>query len=315
MPSPFFRRIRNSPLDTTHLPVHPGAIRESWQQGAERSGYTIVSRVISKDYLLVRCNVCGGEHVCRYGVVANHSPVCPHCIEIPWRAEAEAAGLRWLGRDEEDRHSGRYLAPCGHEIRRQFGLVKRMAEGETGHRCEICHAEKEISEAKERGWTLIGADPQGELGYRLYRHDACGAAQRVARANMQTGRFDCATCGVSWTAASSYLYAMRFILPGGLQVSKLGFSKDPTSRLDHQLKKHDRCQGRLLRAVPMPNGHVAIRTEKRLHVRLKRAHPDAIVPAALYRDHLRVKTEIYYLRLEPTILGLLDHLSPADGTT
>ncbi|MDO6588614.1 hypothetical protein Q4543_24580, partial [Salipiger sp. 1_MG-2023] len=45
--------------------------------------------------------------------------------------------------------------------------------------------------------------------------------------------------------------------------------------------------------------------EKRLHAILKRAHPEAIIPPEQYRDHLRVKSEIYAATLETRILQML----------
>ncbi|OLS47701.1 hypothetical protein BV379_04950 [Rhodovulum sulfidophilum] len=71
----------------------------------------------------------------------------------------------------DERHYGGYRAPCEHELRRQFELVGRIAAGECKHRCDACQHEKEEAEAKARGWSLIGAAPEGGAGYRRYRHD------------------------------------------------------------------------------------------------------------------------------------------------
>ena len=83
-------------------------------------------------------------------------------------------------------------------------------------------------------------------------------------------------CGKSWTAAPSFLYLFRVLLPNGMRVLKLGFSRNPQSRLQHQLLSGRDLACQVLRVVAMPTGHRANCIEKRLHTRLRRAFPEAV---------------------------------------
>ncbi|OLS42420.1 hypothetical protein BV392_20450, partial [Rhodovulum sulfidophilum] len=104
------------------LPIH-----EHWQATAEAKGFEITARVDDRYHLMLRCHSCGGAHRSKLYVLMTCQPLCPHCMDARWRKDAEAAGLIWLGRDPDDRHYGFYQAPCGHKLRRQFELVKRIA--------------------------------------------------------------------------------------------------------------------------------------------------------------------------------------------
>lgn len=283
----------------------PLTIHARWHEAAEAKGFGILQRIRDRYHLLLACQTCGRTHASKIFVLMNSQPQCPHCIQDRWQADAAAAGFQWAGRDPEDRHYGFYIADCGHRLRRQFEMVKRAAEGVCGLRCEACHSRKEQAEAEAQGWELAGPDPDGDPNYRLYRHPHCGHEQRVARANMQTGRFGCGRCGKDWPAAPSHLYAMQFKLPNGAQLVKLGFSRNPGSRLRHQLLKHRGLEARILMTVPMPSGQLALQAEKRLHAELQADHPDQIAPPELYRDALRVRSEIYFPQAARTILQML----------
>ena len=124
---------------------------------------------------------------------------------------AAAAGVTFLGPDPDRRGYGRFRAPCGHVLQRQFELIERVAKGATGLRCETCHAEREASEARRFGWERLGHCPSGRPNYRLYRH-TCGHVQRVAQANMLWGQCDCAGCGLGWNAKPSFLYLLRRVI-------------------------------------------------------------------------------------------------------
>lgn len=301
--------ILHLPQSTHVRPVSVGMpIHDHWAETAEAKGFEIIERVDDRYHLLLRCDACSGMHVCKLYVLMNNQPQCPHCVETRWRDDASAAELTFLRRDPEDRHYGCYKANCGHKLRRQFELIKRIAAGTCAHRCEICQNAKEQAEAEAQGWVLIGAAPTRDLNYRTYRH-SCGHEQMIARVNMQSGRFNCEACGKGWASAPSYIYCMRFELPGMPPLIKLGFSRNPESRLNYQLMCGPEIDGTILRMVGIRTGHQAQCIEKRLHQSLKRAHPDAVISPAQYRAHLRVKSEIYAATLEPDILQMLDALS------
>ena len=289
-----------------------GPIHRHWRDAAATKGFEIVARIRDRYHLRLRCRSCGGEHVAKLFVLMNTTPACPACTAASWQRDAEAAGVTHLGQDTADPHYGRYRFACGHEGRRQMALIRRVAAGETGLRCEICLNAREAAEARDRGWELIGTDPQGDPSYRLYRH-GCGQDQRVARANMQTGRFNCARCGEGWSAAGSEIYLMRFALADGDQVIKVGYSRDPVSRLRYQLKRDRDLRGWIRRTVRIASGHEAVKVEKGLHSLIRRHFPQAVIPPARYAEQLRVKSEIYSIGIEGTILALFDAIEARIG--
>ncbi|MFA8384189.1 MAG: GIY-YIG nuclease family protein [Pelagibaca sp.] len=296
-------------INDVELPIFFGAIKPDWIATAERKGFSFLSRVADRYHFALRCKACGAITKTNRFTLMTSQPSCHACTEQAWTEDAKAAGIKFLRRDTTNRHYGIFLSPCGHQIRRQFALLKRAATGETGVRCEICQANTETEEAQRRGWEKLGSDPDGNPNYRSYRHTACGHEQRVARVNMQSGRFVCGGCAKEWPAASSYLYAMEFTLANGRELIKLGFSRDPESRLRHQLRRIPEMPCSVLRLVAVPTGREAILLEKRLHAKLRRKHGHYVIDPAIYREQIRVKSEVYDARLTTTILDLLDRVA------
>lgn len=283
------------------LVIHPGKLHVHWTESARAKGFDLIARVQDRFRVALRCQPCGGVHVARHSVVMTAQPLCPHCIESRWRATALAAGLTWLGRDPGHRHYGRYGLPCGHESRRQFTFVERVASGAVSARCETCLVHREEEEALRFGWTRLDRDLQGNANYRLYRHH-CGHKQRVAVANMRWGQCDCAGCGQSWTAKPSFIYLLDIRHPGTRRhYLKLGYSSHPVKRHKHQLGLPKDTEVEVLQVVAMPTGHDACAREKAAHARLKRAHPEALVPHPEYADIMNVVSEIY----RPEALSIL----------
>lgn len=305
----------NSPTTMTindiSMPIFTGVVKLDWIKAAEAKGFSFVARIVDRLHFALQCQTCGELNKVKRFTLMTAQPLCQSCITRERSEDAQAAGLEFLHRDEANRHYGAFLASCGHELRRQFALIKRVVAGETGIRCEACLAAADANEAATRGWELLGPDPQGNPNYRHYRHGDCGHEQRVARANMQSGRFGCGGCGVEWPAAPSYLYAMRFTLSNGRELVKLGFSRDPESRLRHQLQRDPAMPCSILREIAVPTGQDAIGIEKRLHAELRRAHSDCVVDPAAYCDQIRVKSEIYDARLTGTILNHLCEIEAA----
>lgn len=87
---------------------------------------------------------------------------------------------------------------------------------------------------------------------------------------MQSGRFSCGGCGEDWPGADSYVYAMAFTLASGRGIVKLGFSRDPESRLTYQIQRESGISSQILRVVPMATGHAALCAEKAMLKKLKR---------------------------------------------
>lgn len=279
-----------------------------WARIAQAKGFDLLARIRDHHHLALRCHACGGVNKVKAYTLRSARPQCQHCLESRWRASAQAAGATLLHRCPQSHKHVFLRLGCGHVVRRQMGLVTRVARGEVGFRCETCHSAREADEASARGWRLIGPDPEGEANYRLYAH-ACGHQQRVARANLRTGRFLCGGCGQAWPAAPSALYLMRFTLPDARVLIKLGMSRDPQSRLRHQLLRHDGVEAELLAHLPMARGQLALKLERRIHKHLRQHFPKQVVPRAVFERHLKVGSEIYEPVLEAPLRALFARIA------
>lgn len=313
MPSSILHVVPRAGGAPVAVPVVDLPVPPDWTAIARSKGYEIAARVIDRLHLALRCGRCDTVSRARVFTLRSAQPLCPACLAAERAGAAADAGAEFLRRDPDDTRYAFYGLPCGHEVRRQFGLITRAAAGEIGIRCNTCHAGVLSGEAERRGWSVHGPDPAGDPRYRLYVHAAsgCGHVQRIARANMISGRFNCEHCGDGWASARSAIYLMGFDLPGYGPVVKLGFSRDPASRLDFQLRVRGDLEGRLLRVVPMASGHRALCTERRMHAELRRRYPEAVVPPHVFRGLIKVGSEIYDASLEPEITLLLDVLERA----
>lgn len=299
-----------TPLSVSDLPlvIHPGPIHDHWIQAARTKGFDLIARVRDRLHVALRCQTCGGVHAARHSVVMMAQPLCPHCIETRWRQTALTAGLTWIGRDQDHRHYGRYRLACGHDVRRQFAFIERIAAGAVAVRCAACLVQREEAEAARFGWSRLGRDPQGNASYRLYRH-TCGHEQRIAVANVRWGQCDCAGCGQSWTAKPSYIYLLDIRHPGtGRHVLKLGYSARPVKRHRHQLGLPKDASVEVLRVVAMPTGHDACTREKAAHANLRRTHPESLVPHQDYADLMNVASEVYRPESLPLLHKTLDRI-------
>ena len=296
-------------IDGHQEPIFHGAVLPAWSAMANKKGFTIAGRVCDRLHLALCCDSCRGLTKTRLSVLMSANPICAPCLQTKRSTTAEAAGVTMLRRDPSHRHYAYYAAPCGHELRRQLALIDKVAKGETGLRCEVCLHAKHTLEAAEQGWTLLGADPDGRVAYRLYRHNSCGGQQSVTLGNMLTGRLTCSGCGESWATAPSAIYVMQFRLADGDAVVKLGFSRNPASRLTHQLQSGLTRTGALLRVVNLPTGRAALRAEQALHRRVETSLPHTIVPHARYDGQIKVLSEIYTPDALPLMTVLLDDLA------
>ena len=286
-------------------PIYECDIPDHWHDWAGEKGYEIVERVIDKNHLYLRCNDCGGHMVSKVYVLRTNKPRCPHCLEDRRERLCTEAGVTFIEADGS--HDFWIKLPCGHETCRQQSLLERVAAGKTNIRCEECLNARLDAEAETRGWRIIGPDPEGDRNYLLYQH-GCGREQRAAIVNMRTGRLTCHGCSDAWTSAPSYIYAMRFGLESGRTALKVGYSRDPWSRLRHQLVTDLEQDAELVRVIPMPSGHDAIRREKRLHSVLRTLHPEAVLEPAEFAGQIKVRSELYCASIAPEIMTLLDDI-------
>jgi hypothetical protein len=119
---------------------------------------------------------------------------------------------------------------------------------------------------------------------------------------------------VGWSSAPSFLYVMQLKLANGAKLIKLGYSRDPISRLYHQILRSRETEAQVLRTVPISSGHTAVQIEKGLHARLKAEHPDSVAPPELYAEELRVKSEVYFPGVCQVILAMLDAIEAEEDS-
>ncbi len=308
-----------------HLPRRSRDVKESewteqkrripaaWHTIAERKGYRIDRRIRDRYHVALECHSCGAHTAQKVFTLRSAQPACGGCREAQMRDNAARAGFALIARDEVHRHYATYQLPCGHQTRLQLGRLQILAtEGPApdhdGYHCEACYLEKLRQTSAKWGWRVVGPDPDGNANYRQLEHEACGYNQRVATANLETGRFGCGGCGESWMAAESSLYLMRFGVPGLGWFIKLGYSRNPQSRLRYQLGLRDDVQAELIDEVPVPSGHVALRLEKNLHRQLKADHPGMVIPRAELAGWINVTSEVYAAEAEPIIRRMLDEV-------
>lgn len=320
------RRRLHIPHRSRHVPdsewrrTYPGPVPPQWQEIAAAKGFLIVDRVRDRSHVVLRCRECGADTVQKAYVLRTALPICGGCLETRRLQDAAKCGFTLLERDEMHHKYGHYRLPCGHAARLQFGRVERLARegkaaGRAGFHCPTCYAARLSSDAAARGWTLLGPDPEANPNYRSYRHDGCGHTQRIAIANIITGRVGCEQCGTCWSAAPSEIYVLAFEVPHKGSFIKLGYSRDPESRLRYQLGIPGSVEATVLYRFPMPTGHIAQKTEKALHGKLKQRFPDWVIPCNELADWINVKTEIYRADILPHVIKLLKAASANQQTS
>lgn len=299
---------RSEHLDPDGWARYDAPVTPVWHDIARGKGFNIHARIRDRYHLALTCHRCGELSAHKVFALRSAGIRCEHCASQSRRALSQAATLHFIRRDPAHRHYAYFQATCGHVLRRQITFLDRVVAGTTKLRCEACLKQREQTEAKSRGWTLVGPDPQGNKDYRMYRH-SCQQRQRIARVNMQHGQCDCAACGESWASKPSYLYLFQIALPEhGLECVKLGYSGRPLKRLRHQLGLPRSAKAKVLRTVPTPTGHQACRWEKAAHARLIRRFPELVIPPQRYAGLINVTSEIYAPTLLPTLQHMLDRV-------
>lgn len=137
---------------------------------SDRNGRRRPGPRVSASPPALRCRTCGATHASRIYTLMSAQPQCPACQLDRLEAEARAAGLTHLHRDPDERHYSTYRADCGHRLRRQHEIIRRVGAEATRLRCETCHAAREADETRARGWRLRaglgGGDPAGGAGHQ-----------------------------------------------------------------------------------------------------------------------------------------------------
>jgi hypothetical protein len=301
------------PHRSRHVPAcawshFDGPTVQEWHGMAHQKGFRIVSRIRDRFHLKLECKACSAHTAVKLSALRGAQPRCGGCATTRHHHSADGAKLTFLRRDHSYHKYAFFHAPCGHEVRRQFGFIKRVEKGEVNVKCRMCLIEREQAEARAHGWERVGPDPEAKANYRMYRH-RCGHFQRIARVNMRNGQCDCANCGESWSSKPSVIYLARIRLASeGLDVVKFGYSANPKRRFRHQLGLSKAAKVTFLRLLQMSTGHAACAAEKRANADLVRRFPGHVVPVDIYGNHINVVSEIYTPALLPEINKLMDQI-------
>lgn len=306
------------PHRSRHVPKeawvdYSGPIKARWRVLADQKGFRVDRRVRDRLHLALECKMCAAHTAHKLHTLRTAQPACLGCQRDSRNGKAQQVGFELIKRDEDNHKYNLYRLPCGHQKLLQNGHVEKLlkhgpVEGRSGFHCPICFTKQLQTMATNAGWRLVGSDPENNANYRLFAHESCGHQQRVATANLKTARFDCGSCGESWAAAPSGLYLMRFRVPGQGRFVKLGYSRNPGSRLRYQLGLPPEVEAELLDVIDMASGQRALQTEKSLHRQLKSEHPDKVISPEQLKGWINVTSEIYAAELEPVIRRMFDRL-------
>jgi hypothetical protein len=312
------KKFLHRPHRSRHVPEeawgdYPGAILNNWHALADQKGFRVDRRVRDRLHLALECKICGAHTAHKLHTLRTAQPTCLGCQGQSREGKANLVGLELLDRDNDNHQYNLYRLPCGHESLLQNSRVDKLlkhgtVDGRSGFHCPTCYTQQLQSMASDFGWRLVGPDPKRNANYRLLAHKKCGHQQRVATANLVTERFNCGGCGDSWSAAPSALYLMRFRVPEQGRFVKLGYSRNPKSRLRYQLGLAQGVEAELIDVVDMPTGQVALQIEKGLHRELAADHADKVISPEVLKGWINVTSEIYAAELEPVIRRMFEGL-------
>lgn len=316
---PFYTPRRTRKVPAKAWVEYPGPIPKSWCVIAKAKGYRIDRRIRDRYHIVLECLLCGAHTVQRAFTLRTALPACGGCRLAKHRDNAVKVGFVLIDQDEAPRGYANYRLPCGHTTLLQRGRVQILAQkgavpGRAGYHCVVCYTEKLQQAASSWGWSVVGVDPDGSTSYRLLEHVGCGHRQRVAISNIETGRFGCGGCGESWVSAPSWLYMLRFNVPGLGRLVKLGYSRNPESRLRYQLGLRHDIEAELIHKLRMPSGQIAQRFEKNLHRKLKTDHPCSVVLRTKLTGWINVTSEIYSAQAESIIRRMVDDVEKPAGS-
>lgn len=300
------RRSRRA-SDRTKLPTFRRPIPGRFYDIAKRKGFTLLERGRRSSDLTLRCHECRQILQVRRSVVTGYKMQCNHCLWIARFDVAMANGTTIVAPHSTNHKIAHVELPCGHSALRQYGRIAAAARGGHNLGCETCREARYGEEATGSGWILIGPTTPPKNGYRLYQHH-CGCEQSHTIVNVDRRQLDCQSCGETWASKPSHIYL--FVIPlEDRTVLKLGYSSDPTRRLQYQLGVAARERGTILHVIDLPTGHAALKAEKKAHRYLHKHHSALVIPPAEFEDQIKTSSEIYSLAAMPVILRLMGEIS------
>ena len=123
MPSSILHVVPRDGGEAVALPVIDIPLPPHWSAIARAKGYEIAGRVRDRLHLALRCTRYDAVSLAKVFTLRSAQPRCPHCLRTARTDAAADAGAEFRRRDPEDTRCAFYTLPCGHEVRRQFGLI------------------------------------------------------------------------------------------------------------------------------------------------------------------------------------------------
>ena len=138
-------------------------------------------------YRLYKFEECGHEQEIQTTQIRNGKSKCKECFDEKLMKEAKSVGLELLGSGKNANYRLYRFEECGHEQEIQPSRVR------VGRfKCQNCHDQKLIKEAKSVGLELLG--PGKSSSYRLYKFKECGHEQEITPRHVRDKNFRCNKC-------------------------------------------------------------------------------------------------------------------------
>ena len=226
---------------------------------------------------------------------------CHACTDQKLNNEAEASGLRLLGRGKNKSFRTYQFKDCGHAKEISTGSVR----AKTFH-CDICFWDEKDEILFQRGVEIAGPGSGGNN--RLFRFIKCGHLREFELAKALDGSFVCHECDETWYTLPSNLYVLQ-IAAGNDQWLKVGVAKV----LDTRIKQYglpDIASIDIKELLPCATGKDALDLESAIRIQFgnKRLEPENMrrwhkysgftecYPISLVED-IKANIQLLYLQL------------------
>lgn len=258
-----------------NLVYHPDAEVTTERKGSDYKYYTFP---------------CGHSRVMKAANIRHSTVACEACKDEKYKQEAEAQGLIWTGKiDDQNRRL--YVLPCGHE---KYIMITAVRAG--AYRCRVCQEEKYTKDAEKWGIEYLKDIKSTHHDYRVYKLQ-CGCIKEIAISCVTQGSFECKTHperSIDFTQPIS-VYLSEFKLPIG-KVLKLGFAMDVEGRHKRYGLKG---KSNLIYSIRFTDGEKAVLLEKKLHA----AYKDKLLDKEVMRKYMENGyTECYPMELKDELL-------------
>ena len=221
---------------------------------------------------------------------------CQACIDTKLNDEAEAAGLRLVGKGKDKSFRTYEFKDCGHVKEIGTGSVRNQ----TFH-CELCFWEDKNAILEKRGVRILG--PVIQKDTRMFEFIECGHVREISFQSALDGSFVCHECEDTWYTLPSNLYLLH-IRVGDEEWLKLGVAKVLESRIrQYGLPKVAVINP--VKILPTTTGKEALEKESEIYHRYKslRLDEDSMARWHRYSGY----TECYPVSLKQEFITIFDN--------